>query len=246
MSTYHVPIVMGIFPTETEAKEALETLRLADFNRDQIGVAWHQDMGSTDYITSLIHLGLTQEQAEYYDHEFRAGHPVVSVRPDGREREVYTILHKYAAYDYDQRGIGPTNTVQAGGYSAARTERQTQENAARHYDQGEQSIPIREERLLAKKQTISSGEVRLYKDVVTEQQHIDVPVNREEVIVERYPGNGEVSATPIGQEETIRLPLYKEQASFNKIRVETGEIVIGKRIVQENQHVSATVRRTTC
>ncbi len=93
------------------------------------------------------------------------------------------------------------------------------------------------------KQTVPMGEVRLYKDVVTEQQDIDVPVNREEVIVERHAGSGEVSDTPIGQDETIRIPLHKEQISINKVPVETGEVVIGKRIVQENQHITDTVRR---
>ncbi len=103
MTTNNIPVIIGIFRNEIAAKEALEALRGAGFKRDQIGVAWHQDVGNTDYVNSLVNLGVAQEQAVYYDQEFRKGHPVVSVRPDGREREVYSILHNYGAYDYDQR-----------------------------------------------------------------------------------------------------------------------------------------------
>jgi uncharacterized protein (TIGR02271 family) len=236
MSSNPVPVVIGIFHSETEAKEAIEALRGAGFMRDQIGVAWHQDAIKTGYVNSLIDLGVAQEQAVYYDHEFRKGHPVISVRPDGREREAYNILHTYGAYDYDQRDSSTSHETSG--------TMEVRENNAGHYvPTGEQSMPIREERLRVHKQTVPTGEVRLYKDVVTEPQNIDVPVNREEMIVERHPGSGEVSDTAIGQDETIRIPLYKEQISINKVPVETGEVVIGKRIVQENQHITDTVRR---
>ena len=246
MSTSNVSVVMGVFHNETEAKEALEALREAGFARDQIGVAWHQDAVNIDYVNSLIHLGVAQQQAAYYDSEFRTGRPVVSVRPDGRAQEAYSILRNYGAYDYDQRDSqrsqGTAENIPAGGYGIAGRDMAKQENVSGQYATAGQSLPLREERLRVRKQTVSTGEVRLYKDVVTEQQDINVPVNREEVIVERHPGKGEVSDTPIGQEEIIRIPLYKDQVSINKVPVETGEVVIGKRIVQENQHITTTVR----
>ncbi|MBV9615430.1 MAG: YsnF/AvaK domain-containing protein [Ktedonobacteraceae bacterium] len=240
MSTYNVPIVMGVFHSQTEVKKALEALREAGFQRDQIGVAWQQDADTTEYINSLINFGLAQEQAEYYDQEFRTGHPVISVRPDGHERDAYRILRNYGAYDYDQRDSSVSPDVQSS-YS----NREARKDGTEQPASGEEwrSIPIREERLRVNKQSAPIGEVRLYKDVVTEQQDIDVPVYREEVIVERHPGSGEVSDTPIGQEETIRIPLHREQVSINKVPVETGEVVIGKRMVRENQRVTDTVRR---
>jgi uncharacterized protein (TIGR02271 family) len=248
MSTYKVPIVIGIFRSEVEAKRGLAALRESGFRRDQVGVAWQQDAGNSDYINSLIHLGLAQEQAVYYDSEFRKGHPVVSVRPDGREQEAYTLLHRYGAYDYDQRDSTTSarlaHDVPPNGYDAPADERAAPGKYTGHYDIADvQSLPIRKERLRVNKEAVPVGEVRLYKDVITEQQSIDVPVHREEVRVERHPGSGEVSDTPIGQEETIRIPLHREQVSINKVPVETGEVVIGKRIVQVSQHVSDTVRR---
>ncbi len=46
------------------------------------------------------------------------------------------------------------------------------------------TIQLKEERLRAEKQPVETGEVRVRKEVRTETQHIDVPVQREEVVIE--------------------------------------------------------------
>jgi len=79
--------------------------------------------------------------------------------------------------------------------------------------------------------------------VVTEQRNIDVPVTHEEVYVERRPGSGQPSDTPIGESETYRVPVRGEQVTTDKQTVETGEVAIGKRQFQDTQRVSDTVRR---
>jgi uncharacterized protein (TIGR02271 family) len=70
-----------------------------------------------------------------------------------------------------------------------------------------------------------------------------VPVTHEEVSIERRAGSGEVSDSPIGEGETIRVPVSEEQVTTNKQTVETGEVAIGKRQFQDTQRVSDTVRR---
>ncbi len=107
-------------------------------------------------------------------------------------------------------------------------------------------IQLREERLSIDKQRVSAGEVQITKDVVEHQQDIDVPVIREELFVERRPVSettadaGEIGE--IGQGETIRVPLMREQVAVTKRAVVTGEVVVGKREVTENQSVSETTR----
>jgi uncharacterized protein (TIGR02271 family) len=78
---------------------------------------------------------------------------------------------------------------------------------------------------------------------VTEQKTIHVPVAHEEVVIERRPVSGQASETPLGEGETIRIPVSEEQVNVSKQTVETGEVVLGKRQVQETQQVSDTVRR---
>src|SRR5438874_2417747 len=100
-----------------------------------------------------------------------------------------------------------------------------------------------EEQLRAQKQPVETGEARLRKDVVSEQQSMDVPVTHEEVYVERRPGSGQPTDQPIGEGETYRVPVRDEQVSVEKQAVEREEVGMGKRPVEETKRVSDTVRR---
>jgi uncharacterized protein (TIGR02271 family) len=105
-------------------------------------------------------------------------------------------------------------------------------------------LRLREERLEAEKSTVQSGEVRLHKNVVEEQQTINVPVKKEEVYIEQHPVNGDqVSDTPIGENETIRVPVREEQVNITKTPYVKGEVNIGKRTAEENREFSDNVRR---
>ena len=110
---------------------------------------------------------------------------------------------------------------------------------------GAQKLQLREEQLSATRQQVQTGEVGIHKEVVTEEKTLAVPVNREELVIERHPVSGTVpSDTPITmQEETMRIPLREEQVQVTKEPVVKEEINIGKRVVQENQRVRGTVQR---
>jgi uncharacterized protein (TIGR02271 family) len=107
----------------------------------------------------------------------------------------------------------------------------------------ERAVQLREERLMAEKRTVDAGEVGVRKEVIVEEKAIDVPVRREEVYIERRSGSGHVTSEPIGDGETIRIPLREEEVRAVKDTVVTGEVVVGKRTVEETQRVSAPVRR---
>jgi len=105
-------------------------------------------------------------------------------------------------------------------------------------------LELRAEELTAYKQRRQAGEVEVGKRVVAEQRSIDVPVTREEVVIERHP----VAPRPADRigaadaEETLRVPLMEERVVAEKRPVVTEEISVGKRVVQETQRVSGTVR----
>jgi len=108
-----------------------------------------------------------------------------------------------------------------------------------------QKMRLRAERLKAYKQPEQVGEVDVHKEVVTEQQTLNVPVTREEVVVERRSLAEDASAAegPIGEDETIRIPVREERVNVTKEAVATGEVEISKRQVKENRQFSDTVRR---
>lgn len=123
-------------------------------------------------------------------------------------------------------------------------------NRSQHSDTGssEESLKLHEERLNVDKERVQTGEVNVGKHVVEEEQSIDVPVEREEVYVERRPVNEETGrdATDhgrLGENDSIHVDVNEERLNVSKEDVVSEELVVGKRKVKDTEHVSETVRR---
>lgn len=114
-------------------------------------------------------------------------------------------------------------------------------------DRDEIRVPVVEEEVSADTVVREAGEVRVRKNVVTETQHISVPVSHEEVEVERVPVNREASAEDLAArgEETISVPLRAEEVEIHKRPVVKEEVHIRKRVETEQQEADTTVRRET-
>jgi uncharacterized protein (TIGR02271 family) len=97
-------------------------------------------------------------------------------------------------------------------------------------------IEVREEELQAHKQFVETGEVRIRKEVVTEHRTLEVPVQREEVVIERHAPTGE----PV---EEIRIPVREEQITVEKWPVVKEEVMVGKRVVEGTERVGGEVHR---
>jgi uncharacterized protein (TIGR02271 family) len=169
---------------------------------------------------ALIGMGIPEEEAHYYERGFREGGILVTVDAGARRAEARHILRNAGA------DFGPA----AEGYS--RIEGEDRER-----------IELREEELRASKERVKAGEVRVRKEVVTDKKTIDVPVTREEVVVERHPVSGRPASGHIGKNEEIRVPLTEEKVRVEKTPVVKEEITLGKREVQDTQRVQDTVRR---
>jgi uncharacterized protein (TIGR02271 family) len=91
---------------------------------------------------------------------------------------------------------------------------------------------------------INRGEARIRKDVVTENQTIEVPVMREELMLERVAVSGNTPAPEanIGSGQEIRVPLSEEKVRLEKEPVLREEVNVGKREVQDVTSVSGDVR----
>lgn len=106
-------------------------------------------------------------------------------------------------------------------------------------------IPVAEERLDVEKRETELGEVQLRKTVTEEEQTIPVELQREEVHV-REVNTGDRPVQPgenVFQEGTISVPVRGEEAVVQKQAVVTGEVVLDKERITEQQNVSGTVRR---
>src|SRR5512135_525337 len=171
---------------------------------------------------ALMGAGIPEEEARYYQGEFEAGRTLVTVTVDGRYDEAVAILHRHGAYDMQ------TAAARTAGTAAAPTARATR--AA----EGDQTVQVREEELQARKQPVETGAARVRKEVVTEHRTMEVPVQREEVVIERHAPTGE----PV---EEIRIPVSEEQVSVEKKPVVKEEVTVGKRVVQGTERVGGEV-----
>jgi uncharacterized protein (TIGR02271 family) len=114
-----------------------------------------------------------------------------------------------------------------------------------NFADSQQTVQLREEELHARTRAVETGSVHVGKEIVEEQQTLDVPVTHEEVYVERRPVERRPADQAIGdmESQTIRVPVTEEHVEVEKTPVVYEEVGVGKRAVQETQQVSDTVRR---
>jgi uncharacterized protein (TIGR02271 family) len=93
------------------------------------------------------------------------------------------------------------------------------------------------------KDRVSRGEVRIRKEVTATTQTVEVPVTREELVVERVPVSGQQPVTNATFEsEEIRIPLSEERATVSKQAVVREEVRIGKKEVTHVEALDEQVR----
>ena len=174
-------------------------------------------------VGALVGLGIPEEDAQYYEGEFKAGRTIVTVKANGRYNEAWTILHRHGAYN---KQMPATTAPEPAGNV-----------------EGGQTVQVHEERLHARKKPVKKGEVRVRKEVVTEQQTLQVPVTREEVVIERRPASGRVKGQDVKVGEEIRIPVSEERVRVEKEDVVKEEVSVRKRRVTGAEQVSGTVRK---
>jgi uncharacterized protein (TIGR02271 family) len=186
-----------------------------------------------DYDESVSGMDWDRNRANYYYQGVNAGGALVSVSGP-RAQEARSILQK-AGGDLREGGFEDYSGTNVAGSGS-----RTGEHAGATSD--ERRIQLRGEILRTYKERVQRGEVRLRKDVITENQSVQVPVTREELVVERVPASGEARAGEIGRDQEVRIPLSEERVRAEKRPVINEEVRVGKRTVQNTEQVSDNVR----
>jgi uncharacterized protein (TIGR02271 family) len=280
--------VVGYFPSQVQAEAAVNALKQAGFQQNQIGVvaqssqagfatskvqqtgtsqaykagqsaggAWEsvknffsgntaepyagessketfndrvvtpEDYGSDDVNHSLAGLSVPAEHARYFGHQLGTsdeGAIVTVTTPQGRGEEAKDIL--------EENGADIGDDAADFDYGAATTKPTSAQN-----------IQLFGEVLRVHKDRVSRGEVRIRKEVSTTTQSIEVPVTREELVVERVPVSGQQAASNATfASEEIRIPLSEERASVEKQAVVREEVRVGKKEVTNVESFDEQVR----
>ena len=106
-------------------------------------------------------------------------------------------------------------------------------------------LQLLEERLTVNKERFKAGSVSIGKRVETRQEQVEVPLQREEVVITRHEvTDGRAVDARIGEgQQTMQVDLEAERANIGKETFVTEEVEIGKRAVTETQTVTESVSK---
>ena len=112
-------------------------------------------------------------------------------------------------------------------------------------DTDELKVQRSEEEVRAGTRGREAGAVKVRKSVRTEREQVRVPKKREEVDVERVPGEGrEASGVEIGEDdEVVVVQVLEEEVVVSKRVVVKEEIRLRKRVVEDEEVVEVDLRK---
>jgi uncharacterized protein (TIGR02271 family) len=187
----------------------------------------------SDLHGSFTGLNIPEQRSRYFQNRLTSSRSgaVVTVNAEDHLPEAESILRRYNA------DLGDN----AEKYNYSETETGSSRQLGQSQEQNK--IQLLGEVLRVHKDRVSRGEVRIRKEVITETQTVQVPVTREELVIERRPVDQATPAAGSIGESEIRIPLSEERASVDTSTVVREEVAVGKKPVQEVRDVTGEVRR---
>jgi len=251
--------VVGVFETESQARQVLDELIGIGVPRDDIHLSSasnaagdvasggaslhgrtpeHRSGGFTGWLESVFGADDTSERTRYSG-AVTHGRTVLAVDANDAERErVIEIMNSRGALDVDEdsRMYGASEATTRGLSSADIAGRSGEER----------TIPVVEEELQVGKRAVQRGAVRVYSRVIEEPVEETVELREEKVRIERRPVNRPVTSADeallrdqsIELTETVEEPVVQKQARVVE------EVVVGKDVTERTETVRDTVRRT--
>jgi uncharacterized protein (TIGR02271 family) len=238
-------------------REARDTATDSNYQPETYsGGDYEYDLAADEFQGSLMGTGIPSNRAAYLTSNLESGGAIVTVSEANRTDEAERILStnhaevRYAERDEvvgqkvagtDETRIDAAASTGREATDAGYADRRSVEAAIQDVER----VQLFGEVLRVHKERINRGEVRVRKDVITENQTIEVPVVREELVLERVaiPGNTPAPSANIGRSQEVLVPLSEERVRLEKEPVVREEVKIGKREVPDVAKVSGDVRR---
>ncbi|MCV3212172.1 DUF2382 domain-containing protein [Plectonema radiosum NIES-515] len=115
-------------------------------------------------------------------------------------------------------------------------------------DQSHQTLKLYEERLVASKTRVKTGEVSVGKHIETETARVSVPIEKERVVIERVtPTTSEAVVDSrelkFQEGEVARIELYEETPDIHKEAFVREEVRVRKVVDKETVEAEETIRR---
>ncbi|MBD1904590.1 DUF2382 domain-containing protein [Funiculus sociatus GB2-A5] len=115
-------------------------------------------------------------------------------------------------------------------------------------DRDHQTLKLYQERLIANKTRVKTGEVTVGKHIETETARVSVPIEKERVVIERVTpadaGQAVAPGTVSFQEgEVARMEIYEETPDIHKEAFVREEVRVSKVVDRETVDAEETIRR---
>ena len=115
-------------------------------------------------------------------------------------------------------------------------------------DRNHQTLKLYEERLIASKTRVKTGEVTVGKHIETETARVAVPIEKERVVIERVTPTGSdavVDSTQLKfqEGEVARIEVYEETPEIHKEAFVREEVRVKKIVEHETVEAQDTIRR---
>ncbi|MBE9208324.1 DUF2382 domain-containing protein [Nostoc sp. LEGE 06077] len=181
-------------------------------------------------------------------------YPEQRVYVDGLSKQQVEMLPEYhESYtvneDYEEKVRSVFRPVDSNvNYDRNTYNYQQEPNLYDLHDQSHQTLKLYEERLIANKHRVKTGEVAVGKHIETETARVTVPIQKERVVIER------VSPTETGtvvdsnelqfhEGEVARIEVYEETPEIRKEAFVREEVRVKKLVEQDTVEAEDTIRR---
>ena len=253
--------VYGSYTTEVQAAAAVEELYKQGYTKRQIKVVSNKDLGSAfsgvdtvdadnraddrsawqkikdaftfdEYDDNYLNSDLDSTESNLlneYKTNLDKGEIIILVQGDVGGTGHFVGNRNVGAVDYDlDRDVTTDRNV---------------------VSDDERVIELKKEELDIDKDRVEVGEVDIKKVVKTETKTIEVPVEKEEIVIERRPGTGSVTpgdtideAGIFEKDNEIHIPISEERVDVTKRTVSGDDVVIKKEKHTENKTIVETVK----
>ncbi|MBC6432643.1 DUF2382 domain-containing protein [Nostoc sp. HG1] len=184
----------------------------------------------------------------------RIDYPARRVYVDGLSRQQVEGLVEYKEdasldHDYEENVRSVFRSPSSGvAYDRNTYNYQTEPALYGLNDQNHQTFRLYEERLIASKQRIKTGEVTVGKHIETETATVTVPIQKERVVIERVvPTEAGKVVDPnelkFQEGEVARIEIYEETPEIRKEAFVREEVRVKKVVERETVETQDTIRR---
>ncbi|QAA33425.1 YsnF/AvaK domain-containing protein [Clostridium manihotivorum] len=104
------------------------------------------------------------------------------------------------------------------------------------------TLKLKEEQLDLAKEWIKTGDVKIHKELLSEEKIFSIPVQREVLIIEKTSIDTSNNKSAANPEDIICIPLSEDRVEFSKHKVKLEDVSVYKQQFEELVHIDEILK----